>query len=79
MIYGCQNDHICFSSDDLQFCGMKNCNRPVVVISPEDINWFYKINKIGLCINKNDLHKIMEDDNMPKDVKKKIGKIFFNL
>jgi hypothetical protein len=79
MIYGCQDEHICFSNDDLKFCGMKDCNKNLVVISPEDIDWFYKINKTGLCIKRNDLHKIMEDHNMPKKVKQKIGKIFFNL
>lgn len=47
--------------------------------NPINIDWFYKINKIGLCIHKNDLHKIIEDPNMPKQVKKQIGKIFFNL
>jgi len=56
---------------------MQGCNKNTTVISPLDIDWFYKINKNGLCIRRNDLHKIMEDPNMPRDVKKQIGKIFF--
>jgi len=79
MIYGCQDDHVCFSKDNLTFCRMKGCNKDTTAISPLDIDWFYKINKNGLCIKRNDLHKIMEDPNMPRDVKKHIGKIFFNI
>jgi hypothetical protein len=44
-----------------------------------DIKWFYKINKNGLCINETDLHMIIDDHNMPKDVKKQIEKIFPHL
>ncbi|MGE3859878.1 MAG: hypothetical protein AB7F53_07800 [Nitrososphaeraceae archaeon] len=79
MIYECSGNHICFSKDELSICGMKGCNKVSVVISPIDINWFYKINKTGLCINKIDLDKIIKDPNMPKEVKKQIEKIFFNL
>jgi hypothetical protein len=58
---------------------MKDCERPTVIISPIDIKWFYKINELGLCINRNDLHMITEDRNMLKDVKKTILKIFPHL
>ena len=49
---------------------MNDCGRTTVIISPTDIKWFYKINELGLCINRKDLHMIIEDQNMPKDVKK---------
>lgn len=58
---------------------MTGCSKPTVVISPTDIRWFYKIRETGLCINRKDLHKIIEDPNMPIDVKKEITKIFSNL
>jgi hypothetical protein len=79
MIYECPENHICFSKEDLSICAMRGCNKTTIIISPINIDWFYKINKTGLCITKNDLHKIIEDPNMPKQVKKQIGKIFFNL
>ena len=69
MISECSNDHICFGKD-LSTCAMNDCGRPTVIISPLDIKWFYKINESGLCINRKDLHMIIEDQNMPKDVKK---------
>ncbi len=43
-----------------------------------DIDWFYKINKDGLCVIE-DLHMIIDDSNMPRDVKKQIQKMFPNL
>ena len=58
---------------------MTACNKPTIVVSPIDIRWFYKIRETGLCINRKDLHKIIEDPNMPKDVKKEITKIFLEL
>ena len=58
---------------------MTACNKPTIVVSPIDIRWFYKIRETGLCINRKDLHKIIEDPNMPKDVKKEITKIFSEL
>jgi hypothetical protein len=79
MIYECQKGHICFSKDELNTCGMKGCNKITVIISPIDIKWFYKISQTGLCINRNDLHKIIEDSNIPRDVKKQITKIFSHL
>ncbi|MGN6709441.1 MAG: hypothetical protein ACTHKF_08855 [Candidatus Nitrosocosmicus sp.] len=79
MIYECQMGHICFSKDDLTTCAMKGCIKQTVVISPINIDWFYKINKDGLCINRDDLHMIIDDPNMPKDVKKQIQNIFLYL
>lgn len=58
---------------------MKDCGRTTVIISPIDIKWFYKINDSGLCINRKDLYMIIEDQNMPKDVKKIIVKVFPHL
>lgn len=58
---------------------MNDCGRTTVIISPTDIKWFYKINELGLCINRKDLHMIMEDQNLPKDVKKTILRIFPHL
>ncbi|MGH9925352.1 MAG: hypothetical protein ACRD5B_08230 [Nitrososphaeraceae archaeon] len=36
-------------------------------------------NESGLCINRKDLNMILEDQNMPKDVKKTILRIFPHL
>jgi hypothetical protein len=58
---------------------MKDCGRPIVIISPIDIKLFYKINESGLCVNRKDLRMILEDRNMPKDVKKTIVRIFPHL
>ncbi len=76
MIYECPAGHICFSKDGLTMCGMKGCGKQTDIISPMDIKWFYKINKNGLCINRVDLHMIIDDPNMSKDAKKQIKKIF---
>jgi hypothetical protein len=75
MISECSNGHICFGKEDLLSCPMRDCGRPTVIISPLDIKWFYKINESGLCINRKDLHMIIQDQNMPKDVKKTILRI----
>jgi hypothetical protein len=69
MISECSSGHICFGKGDLSLCSMKDCGRPTVIISSIDIQWFYKINESGLCLNRKDLHMILEDRNMPKDVK----------
>ena len=61
MIYECPQGHICFSKDDIALCGMKGCSKHTLVLSPIDIKWFYKINERGLCINRDDLHNIIED------------------
>ncbi|NOJ30442.1 MAG: hypothetical protein DA328_09780 [Nitrososphaeraceae archaeon] len=79
MIYRCEDKHVCFSKDDLKFCAMKECTYPTTVISNVDIDWFYKINKNGLCIRYHDINKIIEDPNMPLTVKKQISKIFFKV
>jgi hypothetical protein len=79
MIYECQEGHIFFSKDDLNTCGMSGCNKSTVIISPIDIKWFYRVCETGLCINRNDLHKIIGDPNIPREVKKEITKIFSHL
>jgi hypothetical protein len=80
MIYECQQGHICFSNkDDFNSCAMKGCNKSTIVISPIDIKWFYKISEMGLCIDREDLHKIIEDPNIPRGVKKQITKVFPHL
>jgi hypothetical protein len=53
--------------------------RPTVIINSIDIKWFYKINESGLCINRMGLHMVIEDQNMPKYVKKTILRIFPHL
>jgi hypothetical protein len=75
MIYRCSDGHISFSRD-LRYCGMKGCSKSVDVISEKDVEWFYKISPDGLAIPEKDLHMIIEDRNMPKDVKKEIREIF---
>jgi hypothetical protein len=79
MISECSSGHICFGKGDLSSCAMKDCGRPTLIISPIDIKWFYKINKSGLCINRKDLYMLIEDQNMPKDVKKTVLRIFPHL
>lgn len=80
MIYECTNGHICFSKEHaFSICAMKECRKPTVIISPIDIEWFYKINDSGLCINRKDLEMIIKDRNMPREVKKIILRIFPHL
>jgi len=79
MIFECPSGHICFSKDELTICGMRGCNKQIDMLSPDDIKWFYKINKNGLCITRTDLHMIIEDPSMPNDVKKQIQKVFTNI
>jgi hypothetical protein len=55
---------------------MKGCGNPVETVSDADIEWFYKISPEGLAMNEADLHMILKDDNMPKDVKKTVRKVF---
>lgn len=55
---------------------MKGCDKPIEPISDRDIEWFYKISPDGLAMNEKDLHMMMEDKNMPKEVKKAIEEIF---
>jgi len=54
---------------------MSGCGKATMIISPIDIKWFYKIQEKGLCIQRKDLYKIIEDPTMPKDVKK-ANKVF---
>jgi hypothetical protein len=79
MIYECPSGHVCFSKGELNNCAMRGCIKQTIALSPTDINWFYKINNEGLCINRDNLHMIIDDPNMPKNVKKQIEKIFPNL
>ena len=58
---------------------MRGCNKLTFIISPIDIKWFYKISQTGLCINRNDLHKIIGDSDIPRDVKKEIKGFFASL
>ncbi len=76
MIYECDANHISFSKDNLIYCGMKGCSKPVNAKSSADIDWFYKINPAGLAINRSDLHRIVEDRNMPQEVKGTIKELF---
>jgi hypothetical protein len=79
MIYECPSGHICFSKEERNNCAMRGCIKLTIALCPTDINWFYKINKDGLCIDRGDLHMIIDDPNIPKDVKKQIEKIFPHL
>lgn len=75
LIYRCSAGHISFAKD-LLYCGMKDCQLSVDVISEREIDWFFKINPTGLAINENDLNRIIKDKNMPEDVKNTIREIF---
>jgi hypothetical protein len=55
---------------------MKGCSKPVETISDKDIEWFYKISPNGLAMNEKDLHKILDDRNMPKEVKETVKEAF---
>lgn len=55
---------------------MKGCENDTSAISDADIEWFYSISLSGLAINEWDLHMILEDKNMPQDVKDRIREIF---
>ena len=78
MIYRCPDDHISFARE-LRHCGMKDCGKPVEIINNRDIEWFYKISPDGLTISERDLPKILDDRNMPKEVKEAMKKEFPNL
>lgn len=64
------------SEDSLDICGMKGCGSITVIISPIDLRWFYEISRAGLCFNRSELHKIIEDPKMPTNVKKQIQEVF---
>jgi hypothetical protein len=55
---------------------MKDCGKPVKIISDKDIDWFYKISPEGLAIQEKDLHMILEDKNMPNEVKEAVKDVF---
>ena len=78
VIYRCQGGHISFAKSLLR-CGMKGCERPADIISETEIEWFYRISPEGLAINEKDLNMIIEDRNMPPEVKDAIRQIFPNL
>lgn len=75
MIYRCPDGHISFAKQ-LQYCRMKGCGKPIEIISEQDIEWLYKINPSGLAMNEKDLNKILEDKNMPNEVKEAVKQVF---
>ena len=75
MIYRCPDGHISFARE-LRYCGMKGCDKQIVALDAADVEWFYKISADGLAINEKDLPMILEDKNMPNDVKKLIREVF---
>jgi hypothetical protein len=75
MIYRCPDGHISFAKG-LRYCGMKGCGRPIETVSDREIEWLYKINPNGLAMNERDLHKMLEDRNMPKEVKEAVKEVF---
>ena len=75
MICRCPDGHISFARE-LRHCGMKNCGKPAEIISDKDIEWLYKISPNGLAISEKDLHKILDDKNMPKEVKEVVKEVF---
>lgn len=78
MIYRCAGGHISFAKS-LVRCGMKGCELSVDAISDADVEWFYRISPDGLAINEADLHMILEDKNMPKEVKEIVKQAFPNV
>lgn len=75
LIYRCADGHISFARE-LRHCGMKDCGQPAEIISDKDIEWLYKISPNGLAISEKDLHKILDDKNMPQEVKEAVKKVF---
>ena len=55
---------------------MKGCGKPIETVSDKDIEWFYKISPSGLAMDEKDLHKILDDRNMPKEVKEAVKEVF---
>jgi hypothetical protein len=58
---------------------MKDCGKPAETISDKDIEWLYKISPNGLAISEKDLPKILDDKNMPKEVKEAVKEVFPDL
>ncbi len=75
MIYRCAAGHISFAKS-LMHCGMKGCELSVDTVSDTDVEWFYRISPDGLAIDEKDLRMILEDKNMPKEVKEIIRQTF---
>lgn len=75
MIYRCADGHISFATE-LRYCGMKGCSKPIETVSDKDIEWLYKINPNGLTMNERDLHRLLEDKSMPKEVKEIVREAF---
>jgi hypothetical protein len=78
LIYRCVEGHISFARE-LARCGMKGCEKSIDIVSEIDIEWFYRISLEGLAINEADMHRILEDRNMPTEVKDMVRKIFPHL
>lgn len=78
LICRCPDGHVSFGKE-LRYCGMKGCEKPVETISSKDIEWFYKINPGGLAMDEQDLHKILDDRNMPPEVKEAVKEAFPDL
>jgi hypothetical protein len=78
LIYRCPDGHISFARE-LRHCGMKDCGKPAETISDKDIEWLYKISPNGLAISEKDLPKILDDKNMPKEVKEAVKEVFPDL
>ena len=55
---------------------MKDCRKSIETISDKDIEWLYKISPNGLAINEKDLHKMLDDKNMLKEVKEAVKEVF---
>lgn len=75
MIYRCPDAHISFARE-LRYCGMKDCSKQIEVVSNADIEWLYKISPNGLAMSEKDLHKMLNDKNMPKEVKEAVKAAF---
>ena len=78
MISRCPDGHISFARE-LRHCGMKRCGNPIETISDRDIEWLYKIDPNGLAMNEKDLDMLLEDKNMPKEVKEAVKEVFPDL
>lgn len=55
---------------------MKGCGKPIDIISDKNIEWLYKISPNGLAMNEKDLNRLLEDKNMPNEVKETVREVF---
>lgn len=46
------------------------------IISDKNIEWLYKISPNGLAMNEKDLSRLLEDKNMPDEVKESVREVF---